>query len=144
MVAGKGGGIPADAIGLALAHHGLVVWGDDAQECYDRLIEITNRMDELIATRRFERPADRPSLRRLPSRDERHRLAELVLPVIRGELSGRDRVILHYDDSDEIDLALAGEEIPELVRRGMATPEHILRAGRLPVLLQLELPDNTS
>ena len=25
--------IPADAIGLTLAHHGLVVWGEDAEEC---------------------------------------------------------------------------------------------------------------
>jgi rhamnose utilization protein RhaD (predicted bifunctional aldolase and dehydrogenase)/NAD(P)-dependent dehydrogenase (short-subunit alcohol dehydrogenase family) len=133
----RDGGIPRDAIGLALAHHGLVVWGDDAQECYERLIEVTNRMDELIATKRFERPADRPSLRPLPSREERHRLAELVLPVIRGELGVRERVVLHYDDSDEIDLALAGEEIPDLVRRGMATPEHILRAGRLPVLIDI-------
>src|SRR5215218_2997742 len=30
--------IPAEAIGLTLAHHGLVVWGDDAEECYSRLI----------------------------------------------------------------------------------------------------------
>ncbi|MDQ3208899.1 MAG: class II aldolase/adducin family protein, partial [Gemmatimonadota bacterium] len=30
----KGRGIPDGAIGLVLAHHGLVVWGDDAEQCY--------------------------------------------------------------------------------------------------------------
>jgi len=130
-----GGRIPPDAVAMALAHHGLVVWGDDSAECYERLVEITGRMDELIATERAARPSDRASLSPLPPHPERHRRAELVLPVIRGALSSRERVILHFDDSEEIVMALAGEEIPELVRRGMATPEHLLRAGRLPVLL---------
>src|SRR3954466_11728113 len=39
------GRIPDEAIGMALAHHGLVVWGDDTEECYARLIESTSRMD---------------------------------------------------------------------------------------------------
>ncbi|HEX6406689.1 MAG TPA: SDR family oxidoreductase [Gemmatimonadales bacterium] len=131
----RGGGIAEDTIALALAHHGLVVWGQDAAECYDRLVEITGRMDELIAIKRAERPSDLASLRPVPPRAERHELAELVLPVIRGALGGNERVVLHFDDSDELVLALDGKEIPELVRRGMATPEHLLRAGRLPVIL---------
>ena len=36
-----GGAIPADAIGMTLAHHGLVIWGADAEQCYSRLIDIT-------------------------------------------------------------------------------------------------------
>jgi len=129
------GGIAEHTIALALAHHGLVVWGQDAAECYDRLVEITGRMDELIAIKRANRPSDLASLRPVPPRAERHQLAELVLPVIRGALGGNERVVLHFDDSDELVLALDGKEIPELVRRGMATPEHLLRAGRLPVIL---------
>src|SRR5215204_4168502 len=131
----RGGGIPGQAMGLALAHHGLVVWGNDASECYDRLLEITGKMDELIAIKRADRPADLASLRPALPPAERHQIAELVLPVIRGALGRNERVILHFDDSDELVLALDGEEIPELVRRGMATPEHLLRAGRLPVVL---------
>ncbi|HEX5575961.1 MAG TPA: SDR family oxidoreductase [Gemmatimonadales bacterium] len=127
--------MPRNAIGLALAHHGLVVWGNDAEECYRRLVEVTGHMDEFIATKRSDRPAERASLSPILSREERHRVAELVLPVVRGALGKGQRVILHYDDSDELVLALDGEEIPELVGRGMATPEHLLRAGRLPVIL---------
>jgi rhamnose utilization protein RhaD (predicted bifunctional aldolase and dehydrogenase)/NAD(P)-dependent dehydrogenase (short-subunit alcohol dehydrogenase family) len=131
----RGRGIPEQAVAFALAHHGLVVWGKDAPECYDRLVEITGKMDELIAIKRADRPSDLASLRPVPPPAERHQIAELVLPVIRGALGRNDRVILHFDDSDELVLALDGEEIPELVRRGMATPEHLLRAGRLPVIL---------
>src|SRR4051812_1147419 len=35
------GRIPPEAIGLTLAHHGLVVWGDHAEECHARLLEVT-------------------------------------------------------------------------------------------------------
>jgi rhamnose utilization protein RhaD (predicted bifunctional aldolase and dehydrogenase)/NAD(P)-dependent dehydrogenase (short-subunit alcohol dehydrogenase family) len=139
------GRIPAEAIGLALAHHGLVVWGDDAEECYARLVEVTARMDDYLATKRTARQTAHPSARPSPPAprvpgpsEERRRLAELVLPVVRGVLGKPERVILHYDDADDLLATLAAKGVPELVRRGMATPEHLLRAGRLPVWLDLD------
>jgi rhamnose utilization protein RhaD (predicted bifunctional aldolase and dehydrogenase)/NAD(P)-dependent dehydrogenase (short-subunit alcohol dehydrogenase family) len=135
----KGGRIPDDAIGMALAHHGLVVWGDDAEECYARLVEVTGRMDEYLATKRRGQTAGQAC----PERSEGDRgmareqrvLAELVLPVIRGALGKPDRVILHYDESDDILASLDDPRMQELASRGMATPEHLLRAGRLPIWL---------
>ncbi|HET6836585.1 MAG TPA: SDR family oxidoreductase [Gemmatimonadales bacterium] len=129
-----GGQIPDDAIGLVLAHHGLVVWGADAEECHGRLVETTSRMDEFLASKRTPWPSPRGPL--VPAEDRR-RLAELVLPVVRGALSKPERVILHFDDSEDLVAVLADDRLPELARRGMATPEHLLRAGRLPVSLQL-------
>jgi NAD(P)-dependent dehydrogenase (short-subunit alcohol dehydrogenase family) len=61
-----------------------------------------------------------------------------VLPVIRGALGRPERVILHYDDADDVLAALSAEKMPEMVKRGMATPEHLLRAGRLPVWLDVD------
>jgi rhamnose utilization protein RhaD (predicted bifunctional aldolase and dehydrogenase)/NAD(P)-dependent dehydrogenase (short-subunit alcohol dehydrogenase family) len=132
------GRIPANAIGLTLAHHGLVVWGDDAEECYARLVEVTCRMDDYLATKRRGRTVLGPARTPAPRSEERRRLAELVLPVVRGALGRPDRVILHFDDSDDVLATLSAERLPELVRRGMATPEHLLRAGRLPVWLDFD------
>jgi rhamnose utilization protein RhaD (predicted bifunctional aldolase and dehydrogenase)/NAD(P)-dependent dehydrogenase (short-subunit alcohol dehydrogenase family) len=133
----SGGRIPPEAVGLTLAHHGLVVWGDDAEECYARLVEVTGRIDDHLAGRRTDGRAVGRSVP-FPSPEARRRLAELVLPVIRGVLGKPERVILHYDDGDDVLASLAGERMPELARRGMATPEHLLRAGRLPVWLELD------
>jgi rhamnose utilization protein RhaD (predicted bifunctional aldolase and dehydrogenase)/NAD(P)-dependent dehydrogenase (short-subunit alcohol dehydrogenase family) len=129
-----GARIPDDAIGMALAHHGLVVWGDDAEECHARLVEVTGRMDEYLASKRRGRTAGQPDS---GMARERRELAELVLPVIRGALGKPDRVILHYDDSDDVLASLDDSRMPELARRGMATPEHLLRAGRLPIWLDI-------
>jgi len=139
------GRIPPGAIGLTLAHHGLVVWGDDAEQVHERLVHVVGKIEKYIAVCREGKrrsavgsvgrskvaaPALAPTARR--------RLAELVLPAVRGALGVPDRVILHYDDADDILATLAEEGTPELVSRGMATPEHLLRAGRLPVWLELD------
>jgi rhamnose utilization protein RhaD (predicted bifunctional aldolase and dehydrogenase)/NAD(P)-dependent dehydrogenase (short-subunit alcohol dehydrogenase family) len=130
--------MPAGAIGLALAHHGLVVWGDDASECHARLAQVVGRMEEYLATARRGRRLLGEARGALPSAEQRTRLAEVVLPAVRGELGKPDRVILHLDGGEDMLEALAAARTPELTRRGMATPEHLLRAGRLPVWLDLD------
>ena len=138
-VSGLTGRIPATAIGMTLAHHGLVIWGDDAEECHARLLRATKKIDEyLVACRRGRLLMGTPA-RPIPAVEARRRLAEIVLPAVRGALGKSERVILNYDDRDDVLQTLAAERTPELVRRGMATPEHLLRAGRLPVWLDLDL-----
>jgi rhamnose utilization protein RhaD (predicted bifunctional aldolase and dehydrogenase)/NAD(P)-dependent dehydrogenase (short-subunit alcohol dehydrogenase family) len=139
--------IPPAAIGLALAHHGLVVWGNDPKECESRLLRSVARIDQYLESCRSGRgrgPILGPSRGSVPTPDERRRLAEVVLPAVRGALSSRERVILHFDDDETVLATLASERVPELVRRGMATPEHLLRAGRLPVWLELDPTAPTS
>ncbi len=131
--------IPKDAVGLTLAHHGVVVWGDDPRQCYDRMVRVLGRIEDYLATCRRGRQVLGPARRPVPPRDERRRLAEVVLPAVRGALSVPERVILHFDDADDVLATLAAERVPELVSRGMSTPEHLLRAGRLPVWLELDL-----
>jgi rhamnose utilization protein RhaD (predicted bifunctional aldolase and dehydrogenase)/NAD(P)-dependent dehydrogenase (short-subunit alcohol dehydrogenase family) len=130
--------IPPEAIGLTLAHHGLVVWGDDAEQAHARLVQAVARIEAYIATCRRGRLLLGPTRGTAPPPDERRRLAEVVLPAIRGSLSLPDRVILHYDGADDVLETLAAERVPELVGRGMATPEHVLRAGRVPVWVALD------
>jgi rhamnulose-1-phosphate aldolase/alcohol dehydrogenase len=130
--------IPANAIGLTLAHHGLVVWGDDARECHARLVQVVDAIEKYLATSRRGRQLLGSIRRPVPPAPERRRLAELVLPIVRGALSTPERVILHLDDSEATLAALAAERLPELARRGMATPEHLLRAGRLPVWVEVD------
>jgi rhamnose utilization protein RhaD (predicted bifunctional aldolase and dehydrogenase)/NAD(P)-dependent dehydrogenase (short-subunit alcohol dehydrogenase family) len=148
--------IPADAIGLTLAHHGLVVWGDDAEQSHARLLQVVEQIEAYVAAcRRAGRRGGTASevapgpataaagagevgMQGLSTAD-RHRLARLVLPAVRGSLGRDDRVILHYDDADEMLARLADRNTAELTARGMATPEHVLRAGRLPVWLDLDL-----
>ncbi len=119
-------GIPADAKGLALAHHGLVVWGDDAL-AVQKLVDWARQK---WTGRRNEQGAG--------GRGRAGQGAHaVVVPALRGALSGSERVITHLDDSDEALEAIASVT-PEQVARGVGTPEHILRAGRRPVWIELD------
>jgi rhamnose utilization protein RhaD (predicted bifunctional aldolase and dehydrogenase)/NAD(P)-dependent dehydrogenase (short-subunit alcohol dehydrogenase family) len=130
--------LPLSAFGLALAHHGLVVWGEHPRECYTRLLRAVNAIEDYLATKQRGRAPTRTDKATIPPADVRRHFAELVLPMVRGVLGSPHRVILHFDDADDVLTALADQRTPELVRRGMATPEHILRAGTLPAWLDLD------
>jgi rhamnose utilization protein RhaD (predicted bifunctional aldolase and dehydrogenase)/NAD(P)-dependent dehydrogenase (short-subunit alcohol dehydrogenase family) len=131
--------IPPDAIGMTLAHHGLVVWGDDAEQAHARLMQVVEKIEAYVSTSRRGRLLLGAVRTPAPPAEERRRLAEIVLPAVRGGLSEPERVILHYDDAEDVLATLAAERVPELIGRGMGTPEHLLRAGRLPVWLDLDL-----
>ena len=130
--------LPPEAIGLALAHHGMIVWADDARTCYARLLEVVNRIEEYFERRR-ERREPLGERRSLPVVTVRRRAADIVLPALRGALGGTRRVVLHFDETPEILADLSTARLAELVARGMATPEHILRAGPWPLWLPLDL-----
>lgn len=139
-VNGMVNGIPPGAIGLALAHHGLVVWGADPAECHARLVRVVRSIDDYLERSRRRRAVLGATSRSIVTAEVRRRCAELVLPIVRGALGPAvaGRVILHFDDADDILTALGAPGLPSLVRRGVATPEHILRAGRLPLWLDVD------
>jgi rhamnulose-1-phosphate aldolase/alcohol dehydrogenase len=131
-------GRPADqARGLVLGNHGLIAWGDSAKECYESLHRLISRAEAFIAERAAgARPFAAASLR---SSEARRAAAQVVLPLLRRHLAKARRHILHYDDSPEA-LAFAGDpRAKDLARRGMATPEHILRCGRIPMVIEDDL-----
>lgn len=129
--------IPEGAVGLALAHHGLVIWADDVVSCYRRLRDAITTAEVYLARSREGRSAfGAVAVPPLPPA-RRREMGITLLPVLRGALGAEERVILHFDDSDRVLARLGGVRMEELAGRGMATPEHILRAGRLPVWLPL-------
>jgi rhamnulose-1-phosphate aldolase/alcohol dehydrogenase len=123
------GRMPDGARGLVLGRHGLIAWGDSARECYESLLLLINRAETFIAGR----PRRPFTAAGAASPQARRAAAQAVLPALRAGLSRQRSVILHYDDSPEA-LAFVGDErAAALAGRGMSTPEHILRCGRLPL-----------
>ncbi len=53
-------------------------------------------------------------------------------------MASEDKVVLHLDDSDNTRATIEDPSLIELTRRGVATPEHVLRAGKTPVWLILD------
>src|SRR5207253_6406512 len=119
LVGGMVDRLPRSAVGLAPAHHGLVVWGEDARECYARRAGVVSRIDEYFETRRRGRAVLGATPRPIPDAEVRRRCAERVLPVARGMLGSQPegRVILRFAVGEDIRATLAAERRPGWVPR---------------------------
>src|SRR5687768_621494 len=86
---------------VVLAKHGLVVWGDTAEEAYRRTIEAINRAADFVnahaaGTPRFGGTADGTAAL---GEDRRRVLLRSVLPVLRGAVSSARAKLLVVDTS---------------------------------------------
>jgi rhamnulose-1-phosphate aldolase/alcohol dehydrogenase len=121
--------------GLVLARHGLVAWGDTPRACYDNLHHLINVAEAFVASKGTAKTATFFAVTAPASPDERRAAARALLPILRKGVSGARPAILHLDDSPEA-LAFAGSDAARTLHaRGMVTPEHILRCGRVPLLV---------
>jgi rhamnulose-1-phosphate aldolase/alcohol dehydrogenase len=125
---------------VVLAKHGLVVWGDTADEAYRRTIEVINRAVEFVNARtageqRFNGPA------REPLDDARRReLLYTVLPALRGAVSSERSKVLVIDTSPRVLEFVSSRAAPELTDVGAACPDHLVHTKRVPLWVPFD-PD---
>lgn len=114
-------------VGLVLEKHGLVTFGESARESYERHIELVSRAEKSIR-----------KVWRIPSRgrDRTSRAAADLSTRLRGRLSCRKRMILRFDGTSRVRRFVDRGDLVEISQHGPATPDHILRTKRLPIVLQ--------
>jgi rhamnulose-1-phosphate aldolase/alcohol dehydrogenase len=119
---------------VVLAKHGLVVWGDSAEEAYRRTIEVINRAVDFVN-------AKTAGMQRF---DGSRQAAEFdlrpVLPALRGALSSERHKVLVVDTSPRVREFVSSKAAPELVTVGAACPDHLVHTKRLPLWIPFD-PD---
>jgi rhamnose utilization protein RhaD (predicted bifunctional aldolase and dehydrogenase)/NAD(P)-dependent dehydrogenase (short-subunit alcohol dehydrogenase family) len=132
-----GAGLPDGAIALVMEKHGLVAGGATAKECYANLTSIIARADEYVAEQHKGKHVFGPRATPDLAEGERRAIAAAIAPIIRGELATLGwRSVLAFDDSPQTLDHIAGQLFPEVASRGVMTPEHIMRAGRRPLIIE--------
>ena len=113
---------------VVLAKHGLVVWGDTAEEAYRRTIEAINRAVALVNDRiEDEPPGEAVDLDLRP-----------VLPALRGAVSSERHKVLVVDTSPRVREFVSSRAAAELVTVGAACPDHLVHTKRLPLWIPFE------
>ncbi len=116
-------------IGMILMNHGIFSFGESAKTSYDRMIELVARAEEYLrANSAWDLPT--PAATR-PSRSLREEISAL-----RQEISAAaGHPMLLSTDMTPACLAFAQrEDIASLSQQGPATPDHVIRTKRLPLL----------
>lgn len=122
--------------GLVLLKHGLLTFGEEAREAYERTIRAVTLAEEALA--RGRRPVFLPAA--LPAGIAG---AERVAPVLRGACAIADprsegawkRFVLDFRNGAEVLAYVGGAELDRYGRAGVATPDHTLRTKNFPLLL---------
>lgn len=125
---------------VVLAKHGLVVWGDSAEEAYRRTIEVINRAVEFANERtagqaRFGGPAANAGAVDDARRNE---LLREILPTLRGAVSSERSKVLVVDTSERVLEFVASEQAPALTDVGAACPDHLVHTKRVPLWIAFD------
>lgn len=123
-----------DIEGIVLHKHGLFTFGDTARQSYNRMIKLVTKAERYIANK----PAYRPEKADMNARPAR---VQDVAPIIRGACSVDSgggnvaRLVLDFRTSRKIRAFVDSENIAKDGRRGVMTPDHIIRTKNKPLIL---------
>ena len=123
--------------GLILLNHGIFTFGSTAKESYERMIKIVNKANSFLNRKvnlKINRNID------LKNINDNH---VKFIPLLRGilgrksfEYGGRKNLIFSIRSSENINEFLRKKNLKELIKRGVATPDHVIRTKAYPLLIQ--------
>ena len=136
-----------DAIGIAVAQHGLFTFGGDARTAYERHIDIVTACENFIKSSRLQwhlTPAYRTET---PAAE----LAARVAPVLRGVLAEKTgeedtpyrRLILDWRADDAVLALVNSAEAKQLAAAGPITPDHVIRVRPFSLFVPALATDST-
>jgi rhamnose utilization protein RhaD (predicted bifunctional aldolase and dehydrogenase)/NAD(P)-dependent dehydrogenase (short-subunit alcohol dehydrogenase family) len=118
--------------GLLLLKHGLFTFASSARESYERHIRAVHAAETFAEKRRYW------SVRSSAPPSAALHYGDLA-PLLRGLLGeGQRRYTLHLRQSKEIADFVADPKLDALSQVGCATPDHVIRTKRFPLLLKLD------
>ncbi|HZN02786.1 MAG TPA: bifunctional rhamnulose-1-phosphate aldolase/short-chain dehydrogenase [Candidatus Polarisedimenticolia bacterium] len=130
-----------------LERHGLITWGSGAKESYETTLSVLTRAEEYAGDRARGRVVLGPLTQPPLEPQARRRLAARLLPRLRGILSRvpvpgeaegpGSRVVLRWDDSDDLLDFVGREAAPALALAGPATPDHLMYTRVRPAIVAL-------
>ncbi|VAW21540.1 Putative oxidoreductase, partial [hydrothermal vent metagenome] len=133
-----------DVEGLLLINHGHFAFGDSARQSYDRLIKHTNMVEDWLEKTRGFAPA-KASGHSL----EMSRRAADILPMLRGIIGdanaaftgNRDMAmpVMDLRNGANIKEFFTRPDLAVLARRGVATPDHVIRTKNYPLYLTKDI-----
>jgi len=116
-------------VGMILMNHGIFSFGATARESYDRMIELVARAEDYLKAQNawFLSLSDNVSQEKVLMGD---------IAKLRREISDAAKfpVILSTDMSSECLTFVRREDIAIISQKGPATPDHVIRTKRLPLL----------
>lgn len=120
---------------VIMEKHGLVTWGDTSEACYAQTIRIINEAEAFIEARVNEdKLFGGARCQSLPA-EVRKAVAAEVMPTVRGAVSDAKKMILSFDDADDVLAFVNGSNSAALSQVGAACPDHLVHTKVVPLFI---------
>jgi rhamnose utilization protein RhaD (predicted bifunctional aldolase and dehydrogenase) len=137
--------------GAVVAHHGLIVWGENAREVYDRTIDIINRAENFLS-KIFVGGIKAPATE--TAADIRKRNFELLTPIIKKCLSqasqgidetgiSADKISLALLDAPDVLELINSPEGKDIICNPPMTPDYPMYMRILPVWADFDMESSS-
>ncbi|WP_042224174.1 bifunctional rhamnulose-1-phosphate aldolase/short-chain dehydrogenase [Oceanobacillus manasiensis] len=127
---------------VIMEKHGLVTWGETSEASYNKTVDIINEAESYI-----EAKANGQTLfggqkhEALPAEERKEVLAK-ILPVIRGQVSKNKKMLVTYDDRENILDFVNSNDAEVLAKVGAACPDHLVHTKRTPLFVDWDPSTN--
>lgn len=119
----------ADTIGMVLLNHGIFSFGDSAYSSYENMIALVSEAEDYLAAKNawhIER-----QVHTIPNTDIRLEMAALRTEI--SSVLGHPAIVSSHRDERSLDYILR-PNLATFSQQGPATPDHVIRTKRLPML----------
>ncbi|MDG0812521.1 bifunctional aldolase/short-chain dehydrogenase [Cohnella rhizosphaerae] len=120
---------------VLMEKHGLVTWGETSEEAYAQTIKIISEAEAFIEARVNAATLFGGVKHEALPADVRRSIASQVMPTIRGAVSDAKKMILSFDDADDVLAFVGGERSPKLSQVGAACPDHLVHTKVVPLFI---------
>lgn len=120
---------------VLMEKHGLVTWGDTSEESYFKTLSIIQEAEDFIEARVNEAKLFGGLKYEALASEQRRSIAAHVMPVIRGAVGTEKKMILSFDDADDILRFVNGKDSAELSQVGAACPDHLVHTKMKPLFI---------
>ncbi len=119
--------------GVMLAGHGIICWADSAKACYDHTIQLIADAADYLNRKLGSAPAFGGQV--VAPHPNRAAIAAMLMPKLRGLMTGGRRKVGHYFDTPEVMEFVGALRLETLAGVGTSCPDHFLRTKIKPLTL---------
>jgi len=120
---------------VLMEKHGLVTWGETSEECYAQTIKIISEAEAFIEARMNEAKLFGGQKHAALPAEVRRSIVSQVMPTLRGAVSDAKRMILSFDDADDVLQFVGGQDSAKLSQVGAACPDHLVHTKVVPLFI---------
>lgn len=124
--------------GIVLGGHGLFTWGQTQRESYLNTITIVDQLGQFVAEHEQRRNLPVFGGERTKPRSDAKKLAYELMPMIRGMVSEKKKLIGSFTDLPEVERFVNSQDAAALAHLGTSCPDHFIRTKIRPLYVPVD------